>query len=219
VNALCWQAATLGYPGHTVLENVTLDIKAGSCVLVRGENGSGKTTLLASLHARQLLSSGRIILDPAVLGRIACLTQHDSLDPELPLSIEAVMRMGTWHGTGWIAGLLPGRRQRTDQAVAALLEALQLDGCRDRLFRRASGGERKKALLARELLADPRLLLLDEPFAGIDEASGQAIGRLLAGLRQAGSCTILLVTHDERFLPGAPDRIIEIGKGKIHAHR
>lgn len=181
------------YPGGGhALEAVSFRLEHGAFASVIGPNGGGKTTLLRLVLGLLTPDRGRI----EVLGttperarpRIGYMAQHTQVDPQFPVRVLDVVLMGR---------LAPGRRiggfGRDDRAAArAALARVGLDGVETRGFADLSGGQRQRALLARALVSDPELLLLDEPETGIDRK--HELYDLLAELNR--SATVVLVSHD-----------------------
>jgi ABC-type Mn2+/Zn2+ transport system ATPase subunit len=176
-----------GYGGRPVLRDVTFAAAAGRTVCVLGPNGGGKTTLFRALVGELEPISGRVELS----GRPAYVAQTDRTRLDFPVSALDVALMGALaHGRWW----LPPRR--TDRSAArAALRRVGLAGEADTLFGELSGGQRQRALLARALVQDAPVLLLDEPLAGVDPASAQLIDAVFAQLRAEGR-TLLVSSHD-----------------------
>lgn len=163
-----------------VLRSIFLEIDPGRLFLIRGENGAGKTTLLRALAGLLPAASGRVQgAAPAYLPQQARITR-------LPVSAQEVVLMGT-AGRRMSAG---DRKSAVDEALAAV-DAGHL---KDRRYRELSGGERRRIDLARALAQGARLLLLDEPTAGLDAASRAGFLKLLEGLGPRRS--VVMVTHD-----------------------
>lgn len=187
--------AAFGYGGRARVAELTLDIPAGSAVALIGPNGSGKSTLLRgvlglaeSLHGEvEVLGTG-----PARARRwIGLLPQADSRETELPITVRQVVRMGLYRELGALRPL--GRAGRA--AVTAALDRVGLGDFSGRRFGELSGGQQQRAILARALVANPRLLLLDEPFNGLDRENRDTLLRLVAELRDEGR-TVVVSTHD-----------------------
>lgn len=188
---------TFAYDVAPVLDGVTLTIHAGELLGVVGPNGGGKTTLLKLILGLLAPARGRV----EVFGRaprharhrMGYVPQHAMYDPRFPVTALDVVLMGrlALHWGGWYS--------RQDKAAA--LEALDEVGLADmrgRPFRALSGGERQRVLIARALVSDPELLLLDEPTANIDAAVGERLLDILESLNQR--MTIVMVSHDLGFV-------------------
>jgi ABC-type Mn2+/Zn2+ transport system ATPase subunit len=176
-----------GYGRETVLSEVSFAVEPGQGVCVLGPNGGGKTTLLRVLVGELRPSAGRVRVE----GRPAYLGQTDRTRLDFPVSALDVALMGTLPAGRW---WLPARRAERRAALAAL-ERVRLDAQAGARFGELSGGQRRRALLARVLVQDAPVLLLDEPLAGVDPASARLIGSVFAELREEGR-TLLVSSHD-----------------------
>jgi ABC-type Mn2+/Zn2+ transport system ATPase subunit len=176
-----------GYGGAPVLRSVSFEAAAGQTVCVLGPNGGGKTTLFRALIGELQPAVGRV----QVSGRPAYVAQTERTRLDFPVTALDVALMGALaHGRWW----LPPRR--ADRAAAReALERVGLAAEADALFGELSGGQRQRALLARALVQDAAVLLLDEPLAGVDPASARLIDAVFADLR-AGGRTLLVSSHD-----------------------
>ena len=193
--ALHYTGVSVGYQGTPVLTGVDLELQAGQRLALVGPNGAGKSTLIKSvLGMAQVLSGSASVLgrSPAASrGHAGYVPQTDSLDADFPVSVRQVVMMGRYRQLGWWRPTRPADRR----AVADALDRVGLaDRARHR-FGTLSGGQRQRALLARAIVAEPRLLLLDEPFNGVDAVSQEAIVRVLRDLSAAGTA-LILSTHD-----------------------
>jgi manganese/iron transport system ATP-binding protein/manganese/zinc/iron transport system ATP- binding protein len=187
VTGVVVESLSAGYGGRPVLREVSFAAAPGQTVCVLGPNGGGKTTLFRALVGQLEPLAGRVELS----GRPAYVAQTDRTRLDFPVSALDVALMGALaHGRWW----LPPRR--ADRAAArAALERVGLAAEADTLFGELSGGQRQRALLARALVQDAPVLLLDEPLAGVDPGSAQLIDGVFAQLRAEGR-TLLVSSHD-----------------------
>ncbi|MFA6003793.1 MAG: metal ABC transporter ATP-binding protein [Elusimicrobiota bacterium] len=190
--AVRFEGVSLGYEGKLVLDGVDIAIPAGAFVGVLGANGSGKTTLMRALLGLGRVRRGHIAAfgqgGPA---RFGYMPQKERLDSIYPITVRAVAAMGAVRGWEF-----PGRRRPARAAgVERCLEDCGVRDLADKRFGDLSGGQRQRVLMARALAAEPDILVLDEPLAGIDAATRQVILGLLARLRQEGRATVLMVSH------------------------
>jgi zinc transport system ATP-binding protein len=183
---------SVGYPGKPVLGGLRLTIRAGECVALVGANGSGKTTLLRTLLGILAPLAGEIRRGRDGGGlALGYVPQRDEADAVLPLTVAEVVRMGAYRRWRPFLRLASAGRER----VAAALAKVRAEGWESRVYAELSGGQRQRVLIARALMAEPDLLLLDEPTAGIDLDSEDAI---YAELRRAcgAGLGVLMVSHD-----------------------
>jgi manganese/iron transport system ATP-binding protein len=190
-----YTGVSVGYHGTPVLTQVDLDLRPGQRLALVGPNGAGKSTLIKSvLGLVPILGGSATVLGAspaAARGRAGYVPQTDTLDADFPVSAWQVVMMGRYRQIGWWRPVRTADRR----AVADALDQVGLaDRARQR-FGTLSGGQRQRILLARAIAAQPRLLLLDEPFNGVDSVSQDAI---VAVLRQLTTCgtALVLSTHD-----------------------
>ncbi len=177
--------------GAEVLHDITLEVAAGEIVTILGPNGSGKSTLLRALLGIIPPAAGRVWRAPGL--RIGYVPQRLTIDRTMPISLRRFLS-------------LP--RRVDDDAAAAALARVGLEG-RGRLQMSAlSGGQMQRALLARALLAQPQLLMLDEPTQGLDQPGEAAFYRLIEDLRRETGAAVLMVSHDLHVVMAASDRVI-----------
>jgi len=201
---------TLGYEGRPVLRNVSFEVEEGEFLALLGPNGAGKSTLLRGLLGLLAPLAGRIEYG---FDRGATppgyVPQRDSLDPIFPLTAYEVALMGTFAGLGPLS--LVGRKEHALAATA--LERVGLDGIANTPFWTLSGGQKQRVLIARALAAQPRLLLLDEPTAGVDPGATAAILDVITRLNRDERLTVLLVTHQVRQIRPFVRSVIWVDEG------
>lgn len=194
-DALSLSGAAFGYGGRTRVEGLTLEVPEGSAVALVGPNGSGKSTLLRGiLGLADLTAGGARVLGEApgrARPRIGSLPQADTRDAALPVTLRQVVTMGLYRSRGALRPI--GRAGRA--AVARSLERVGLAELAGRRFGELSGGQQQRGILARALVSGPRMLLLDEPFNGLDGENREALLRLVRELRDEGR-TVVVSTHD-----------------------
>jgi zinc/manganese transport system ATP-binding protein len=176
---------------RVALEDVNLEIPAGRLTAVVGPNGAGKSTLLEVLAGRLAPSRGRVEFDPLVGKPVAWLPQTSTLDTGFPVTVLDLAMLGHWSRLGAFGR---ARREHVAAAVAAL-ERVGLAASRDRLIGELSAGQLQRLLFARLSLQDARLVLLDEPFAAVDEATTEVLLAELRRWRTEGR-GVVVVTHD-----------------------
>lgn len=181
---------TVTYPQGAALEAITFSVKAGERVAIIGPNGAGKSTLVKVILGLLQPQSGTITLgdDPRQVGYVP---QHESVDWTFPVTVRDVVMMGRVRRIGWLRW--PGR---ADWAVVdAALERVAMADLGRRQIGELSGGQRRRAFIARALAQEARLLLLDEPFSGVDASAQAGLMDTLDDLNRDG-LTIILTTHD-----------------------
>lgn len=195
--AIAVRGLTVRYGEVLALDDVSCEATAERLTGLLGANGSGKSTLFGSLMGTLTPDSGSVRLfgeDPARVrrrGDVAYVPQHDAIDRDFPVSVHDVVMMGRYG----MLGVMRRPRPRDRDAVAAAINRVGLTAFASRTIGALSGGQRRRAFLARTIAQDAGLLLLDEPFAGVDAASEATIAALLRGLRDEGR-SILVSTHD-----------------------
>ncbi|MEO3929143.1 anchored repeat-type ABC transporter ATP-binding subunit [Micromonosporaceae bacterium B7E4] len=181
--------------GRPVLRDVRLHVEPGELVGLLGPNGAGKTTLLRAVLGLVRTRSGQIRVDgePARRGRTAIgyVPQRHEFSWDFPISVEQTVLTGR---TGRL-GLLRRPGVPDWHAVGEALDRVRLAGLRTRPVGELSGGQRQRVLVARALALSPRILLLDEPFTGLDLPTQELLGDLFGSLAQEGRA-LLMTTHD-----------------------
>jgi ABC-type Mn2+/Zn2+ transport system ATPase subunit len=200
--------ASLGYGGAPILTKVDFSVEAGDFWGILGHNGSGKTTILKTALG----------LIPCVGGELAgtgprfgYVPQKERLDPLYPLSALAVAEMGTFRE------FAPFRRAGREEGVRRCLAECGAAPLAERRFSDLSTGQKQRVLIARALAAEPELLVLDEPLAGIDITTQKALLDLLKALKDKRSLTILMVSHRLSAEKGLFTHIAWVEEGLVAA--
>jgi ABC-type Mn2+/Zn2+ transport system ATPase subunit len=182
-----------GYDARWAIEDVSIDVPAGRLVGVIGPNGSGKSTLLRAILGLVPRRRGTVRLDgnPLDNRRVAYVPQRELVDWSFPISAGQVVTMGRYPTIGPIAG--PRREDRV--AVDASLARVGMSALADRQIGALSGGQQQRVFLARALVQEAPILMLDEPMTGVDVATEETISTLMRELRDAGT-TVIYATHD-----------------------
>ncbi len=177
--------------GNTVLQDVSFAMQPGEIVTIVGPNGSGKSTMLRSIIGALTPDHGRVIRQDGL--RIGYVPQSLAIDPTLPMPVHRFMA-------------LPVRVPRAK--IAEALETAGVAGLADRAMTDLSGGQFQRVLLARALLGDPHLLILDEATQGLDQPGSAAFYRQIEDVRARLGCGILMVSHELHVVMSASDRVI-----------
>jgi osmoprotectant transport system ATP-binding protein len=216
--AIRFAGATVCYPGadRPAIENVSLDIPAGELVVLLGPSGCGKSTLLRTVNRLVPLTSGRVEVD----GRDVAAVDAVELRRGIGYAIQAVglfAHMTVAANIGIVPSLLGWPRERIDARVDELLELVHLEPSRyrNRRPRELSGGESQRIGVARALAAQPRALLMDEPFGAVDAIVRAGLQRELARIVRELGTTTLFVTHDVEEALRLADRIVVMREGTV----
>lgn len=195
-----------------VLHDLCLDIADGEFISLLGASGCGKSTLLKSIAGLLEAGTGKVLIDGKEMNGIqpqkrgtVIVFQDLRLFPHMTAGKNIAFPMR-------IRGV---QKERQKETVSRLLGQVQLTGYEDRKIREMSGGQMQRVALARALAADPRLLLLDEPFSGLDERLRAEMGELVRKLHRENGLTTVLVTHDKQEALKFSDRIALMSGGRI----
>lgn len=206
--------ATVTYRnGHTALHDASFEIPTGTITALVGVNGSGKSTLFKAVMGFVRLARGEI----SILGQsvewalkkniVAYVPQSEDVDWNFPVLVEDVVMMGRYAHMGFMR--IPKRVDH--EAVRAALARVNMSDFRKRQIGELSGGQKKRVFLARALAQDGRVILLDEPFTGVDVNTEEAIITLLRSLRDEGR-VILVSTHNLGSVPEYCDRAVLLNR-------
>ena len=189
--ALKFQDLSLGYDRHPAVHRLQGEIAEGSLTAIVGPNGAGKSTVLKGVTGSLRPLEGRIAFGGLTRNEIAYLPQQSDVDRSFPIVVSDLVAMGLWREIGGFAGLRAVHRAR----VADAISAVGLEGFEKRPIGSLSGGQIQRALFARLLLQDARLVLLDEPFTAIDARTVADLIGVVQRWHGEGR-TVLAVLHD-----------------------
>lgn len=208
-----FHALSVGYDRGPVLRDLQLKIHKGDFIAVVGPSGTGKTTLLRTLTGQARVYGGSLQLT-APEGqrklRFGYVPQVEAVDWDFPITVQQVVMLGAWRDRPW----MPWNKKATHERAQATLERLGIADLWGRQIRALSGGQQQRVFLARALVGEPDVLLLDEPTSGVDIRTRHEIIHLLVELNRGGS-TIMLTTHDLNAVASHVDRLICISEGTI----
>jgi len=182
---------SVGYGDRLALEGVTGDFAPSSMTAIVGPNGAGKSTLLKALAGIVKSPAGEVSCDALARHRLAYLPQQSELDRGFPITVAELVALGDWRNFGSVRKPSPHLAARVHEAVTTV----GLEAFIDRQIAELSVGQFQRALFARLLLQDADVILLDEPFAAVDESTTDELLNLLQGWRENGQ-TIVAVLHD-----------------------
>lgn len=191
---------TVSYRRVKALENISLATSCGNRVALIGPNGAGKSTLLKAIAGLVPRASGTIRWRGTAVKKwsreFAYLPQREEVDWSFPITVRGLVEMGRYPQTGW------WRKFSLDDAAAVdrALESLQLSDLQHRQIRELSGGQQQRAFLARALAQEAHVLLLDEPFTGLDRNASNLLGNLLTKLAHEGRL-VIASHHDLSTVP------------------
>jgi len=179
------------YGSKFVLKNMNLSLNAGEIVTIVGPNGSGKTTLFKAIIGTVPLSKGTIEINPNL--RIGYVPQQLKIDQTLPITVERFLKLSNINFEKSLdkTELILGSKDLLDVQINSL-----------------SGGEMQRVLLARALINDPQILLLDEATRGLDQPGVATFYRKIENIRKSTNCAILMISHDLHVVMSSSDRVI-----------
>ncbi|MDU0478790.1 ABC transporter ATP-binding protein [Staphylococcus chromogenes] len=208
-------AATLGYGTAAVLHDVSFTLSAGTATALLGDNGAGKSTILKAILGLSDVLAGRIEVLGATprrrpRGSVGYVPQHIDAELSFPISAIDVVALGLVPELGWFGRV---RRSGYQRCEAALDQVGLLDRAQQR-FGELSGGQRQRVMLARALVAEPKVLLLDEPFNGLDRASRAQLLKHIEQLKKQG-IALLAATHDLQLSEAVCEQVLHVEDGTV----
>lgn len=205
------QNAALGYGGRAVLQDVSFDIHAGQFWCFLGPNGEGKTTLIKSLLGAIRPQRGAVLRQAKMFraGKVSYVPQRLELNPVLPTSVREFVLSG-------MAGVRSNAMKRTSR-LNRVLDLVGLGASHKRNYWTLSGGQKQRALVARALVRDPGLLIVDEPTAGLDFAAVKAVLNVMQELYRDFGVTVVFVTHDLNIAAEHATHLAFLRQGKVVA--
>jgi manganese/zinc/iron transport system ATP- binding protein len=198
---------TVAYRETPVLWDVDLEVPGGTLMAIVGPNGAGKSTLIKAILGLVQSSAGRVLIYGAPYQEqrhlVAYVPQRGSVDWDFPTSALDVVMMGRYGQLGWFKR--PGSAERK-LAMDALVK-VGMEDFAGRQISQLSGGQQQRVFLARALVQDAQIYLMDEPFQGVDATTERAIVNVLQELQEAGR-TVLVVHHDLETVPEYFNRVL-----------
>ena len=218
--AVSLSSVTVSYREHVALHDVSLDIRHGDFCGIIGPNGAGKTTLLTVINGLGRIHSGTVNIlgeraTRANFGRlrrrIGYVAQQERIDPRAPISCLEAVLVGACGRAGLFRRLTAHDRERAH----AMMELTRTSHLAERPVGRISGGEARKIALARALVQEPEILLLDEPMSNLDPRAVREFGELVVDAYRRFNLTVVMVTHQLDHLPLIANRITMLKDGRV----
>ncbi len=204
----------VAYRRVVALEDVSFATSCGNRVALIGPNGAGKSTLLKAIAGLVPRAAGSIRWRGASIGKwsreFAYLPQREEVDWSFPITVRGLVEMGRYPQTGWWRKFGPKDREAVDHA----LHALALEDLQHRQIRELSGGQQQRAFLARSIAQEAHVLLLDEPFTGLDRNASQLLGDLLNELARQGRL-VIASHHDLATVPKLFDEVLVLNNRQV----
>lgn len=199
---------SFGYDGHMILEHLNFEVNCGDYLCIVGENGSGKTTLMKTILGLHTPLHGEVITADGLTRReIGYLPQQTAVQRDFPASVFEIVLSGCLGK----CGARPFYNRQEKALAKANIERLGLAGFSGKCYRELSGGQQQRVLLARALCATGKLLLLDEPVAGLDPLVTAELYRLIGELNRDG-ITVIMISHDITSCLRYATHILHIGE-------
>lgn len=192
---LTCENVSLAYEGETVVSDLSFEVVFGDYLCIVGENGSGKSTLIAGLLGLKKTSAGRITMDDGLKQtEIGYLPQQTNIQKDFPASVFEVILSGCLSS----GNPLPFYTKIDKQKASENMERLGISSLKNRCYKELSGGQQQRVLLARSLCATKKMLILDEPFAGLDPIVSGELYQLIRTINLEMKITVVMVSHDIR---------------------
>ena len=185
------RAVSVAYDGNVVLSNVSASFCAGSLTAIIGPNGSGKSTLIKAIIGELSLKSGEISYNGISPRNFAYLPQVNEINRHFPISMWDMVSLGAWSSTGSFRGISIPMLEKQQRAI----DEVGLNGFESRQISQLSAGQFQRALFARLILQDSQVVIIDEPFNGIDAKTTSDLLSLLANWQHEGRA-VIAVLHD-----------------------
>ncbi len=202
---------SLGYDGIQIADNLNFSVEAGDYLCIVGENGAGKSTLVKTLLGLNTQVGGEILFDKSVRTRdIGYLPQQAELQRDFPATVWEIVLSGCLGSMG----LRPWFSKKEKQLAEDNLKKLGIYGLKDKSYRSLSGGQQQRVLLARALCAAKKILLLDEPAAGLDPVATNEMYHLVMELNICENLTVIMVSHDIGAAVRHAKHILHLGNGQ-----
>lgn len=206
---LSCQNLSLGYEGKEILSGLSFEVNSGDYLCIVGENGSGKSTLMRTVLGLKKPMSGKIVTgDGLSANEIGYLPQQTLVQRDFPASVKEIVISGNQGH----CGLRPFYNKQEKELAVENMKKMGIYDLQNRCYRELSGGQQQRVLLARALCATKKMLLLDEPVAGLDPKVTADMYSLIDGLNKEDKITIIMISHDLDAAIKYASHILHIGK-------
>lgn len=201
----------MAYDKLIAVSDVSFALNAGDYLFVVGENGAGKSTLMKGILGLMKPAEGKIYYDGISPKEIGYLPQQTNVQKDFPASVNEVVLSGCLNSTGW----LPFYTAQNKAHAAGALAKLGISSLQKRCYRDLSGGQQQRVLLARALCATSKLLVLDEPVAGLDPMVTTEMYALIQKLNQESGITIIMISHDIHSAVTYGNKILQLRNSEV----
>lgn len=202
---------SFAYDGVTVVHGLNFSVQQGDYLCIIGENGAGKSTLMKGLLRLKRPSHGSIEMGEGLrAGEIGYLPQQTPVQKDFPASVREVVLSGNLSRAGWRPFYTRAEKERAQETM----RELEIESLQNRCYRDLSGGQQQRVLLARALCATSKLILLDEPVAGLDPIVTRSMYELIARINRERGITVLMVSHDLQAAMKYATHILHLGRDR-----
>jgi zinc transport system ATP-binding protein len=205
----------LGYDGNVVVEDISFEVGSGDYLCITGENGAGKTTLLKSILGLHGVMFGKITFgEDFKRTDIGYLPQHHDLQKDFPANVEEIVLSGFLNQCGF----RPFYKKQEKELAKENMKKVGIEGIAKKCYRELSGGQQQRVLLARALCASSKMVLLDEPVAGLDPEASKGMYELIASLNKNDGVTVIMISHDVKVATKYCSHVLRLEKGGAWSH-
>ena len=198
----------IGYDGKAIVQNMNFSVNTGEYLCVIGENGAGKSTFMKTLLGLQPPIQGEILFgDNLKQNEIGYLPQQTEVQKDFPASVREIVLSGCQNQLG----LRPFYNRKEKSYAEATLNKLQITDLAEQCYRELSGGQKQRVLLARALCATNKMLLLDEPVAGLDPKAAKEMYYLIQKINREENITVIMMSHDIQIAVNYASHVMKIG--------
>ena len=198
----------IGYDGKAIVQNMNFSVNTGEYLCVIGENGVGKSTFMKTLLGLQPPIQGEILFgDNLKQNEIGYLPQQTEVQKDFPASVREIVLSGCQNQLG----LRPFYNRKEKSYAEAILNKLQITDLAEQCYRELSGGQKQRVLLARALCATKKMLLLDEPVAGLDPKAAKEMYYLIQKINREENITVIMISHDIQIAVNYASHVMKIG--------